>query len=81
MCTQVLTHLYVERELLQALQQGLLVAGNKGLHVGIDGGAHLGRLLLHLELNAGGAEEGGDDQMIRKHHRVEDGGNKVGKGC
>ena len=57
LCAQgVRTHLDVECELLQTLQQGLLVAGYKGLHMGVDGGARLRRLLLHLELNTGGAE-------------------------
>lgn len=53
-----LSHLYVKAELLQALEEGLLVAGHEGLHVGVDGGARLSRLLLDLQLNALGGNGG-----------------------
>ena len=83
LCAQgVRTHLDVECELLQTLQQGLLVAGYKGLHVGVDGGAHLRRLLLHLELNTGGAERRRGERRgeLLQRHRVEDGKMKNGEG-
>ena len=45
-------YLYVEAELLEAFQQGLFVAGDEGLEVGVDGRADPLRLLLHLQLDA-----------------------------
>lgn len=49
--SKALTHLDVQAELLQAFEERLFVARHKRLHVGVDFWAHLGRLLLDLQLN------------------------------
>lgn len=48
------TDLNVEAELLEAFEQSFFVAGHEGLQVGVDGRAHLGGLLLNLQLDADG---------------------------
>ena len=61
-------YLYVEAELLEAFQQGLFIAGDESLQVGVDRRADRLRLLLHLQLDA--EEEPQHTQLKGRPHNT-----------